>query len=193
MRQRIERIGRTFVEGYHAALQDDSVKELVPKLEQIEPDFRGFAYEGAAMGLVFVPLTTITNGPIPKEQMGNATSIFNLMRNIGASIGIASVTTTLARHQQVHTNNLGQFITPFNQQVQNMIQGMKNAMIARGSDPVIATKQAYAQLYGMVQQQAAMMSYNDTFIMMAWIAAAMLPLIFLMQKPKKTDGPVMAH
>src|SRR4051812_34053773 len=98
--------------------------------------------QGAAMGLVFVPLTTITNGPIPKEQMGNATSIYNLMRNIGASIGIASVTTTLARHQQVHTNDLGQFVTQFSQQAQAMIEGIKNALIARGSDPVTATRQA---------------------------------------------------
>ena len=44
--------------------------------------------QGAALGFVFVPLTTITNDPIPNERMGNATSIFNLMRNIGASIGI---------------------------------------------------------------------------------------------------------
>src|SRR5437660_760219 len=56
--------------------------------------------QGTSMGLLFVPLTTITNGLIPKEQMGNATSLFNLMRNIGASIGIASVTTISARHSQ---------------------------------------------------------------------------------------------
>src|SRR5437588_6222289 len=149
--------------------------------------------QGAAMGLVFVPLTTITNGPIPKEQMGNATSIFNLMRNIGASIGIASVTTVLSRHQQVHANGLGQFITQFNSQAQALIESMKSALIARGSDPVTATRQAYAAVYGMVQKQAAMMSYNDTFIMMAYIAAGMLPLIFLMQRPKKTKGPVAMH
>ena len=58
------------------------------------------------MGLLFVPLTTITNGLIPKEQMGNATSLFNLMRNIGASIGIASVTTISSRHAQMHINDL---------------------------------------------------------------------------------------
>src|SRR5712671_5504000 len=60
--------------------------------------------QGSAMGLLFVPLTTITNDPIPKEEIGNATSLFNLMRNIGASIGIASVTTILSRNQQKHIN-----------------------------------------------------------------------------------------
>src|SRR5438309_3317910 len=62
--------------------------------------------QGAALGLVFVPLTTVTNDPIPKEQMGNATSIFNLMRNIGASIGISMVETLQFRNQQTHINAL---------------------------------------------------------------------------------------
>ena len=53
--------------------------------------------QGAALGFVFVPLTTITNKPIPNERMGNATSIFNLMRNIGASIGISMVETVQFR------------------------------------------------------------------------------------------------
>ena len=60
------------------------------------------------MGLLFVPLTTITNDPIPKEEMGNATSLFNLMRNIGASVGIASVTTLTSRHMQQHMRTVPQ-------------------------------------------------------------------------------------
>ena len=70
--------------------------------------------QGAALGFVFVPLTTITNNPIPNERMGNATSIFNLMRNIGASIGISMVETVQFRKEQVHINNLGAHIYPEN-------------------------------------------------------------------------------
>src|SRR3954471_8331108 len=88
--------------------------------------------QGFSMGLVFIPLTTITNGPIPKEQMGNATSIFNLMRNIGASIGIASVTTVLARQAQVHTSTLAANITPYNPAVVNAMNGMQSAMMSSG-------------------------------------------------------------
>src|SRR6266436_1144000 len=85
--------------------------------------------QGMSMGLLFVPLTTITNGLIPKEQMGNATSLFNLMRNIGASIGIASVTTISSRHAQVHTNTLGANVTPYNPLAQNMMAQMKAAFM----------------------------------------------------------------
>jgi len=149
--------------------------------------------QGAAMGFLFVPLTTITNDPIPNAEMGNATSLFNLMRNIGASIGIASVTTIQARHQQVHTNMLGQHIDLYTPQVQMTIQKLTSAMVAQGADLATATKQAYAVLFGMVQQQAAIMSYNDVFLFLTILFAFMFPLIFLMQKPKHRGGGVPAH
>ena len=64
------------------------------------------ALQGAALGLIFVPLTTVTNDPVPKERLGNATSLFNLMRNIGASIGISGVTTIQVRNAQKHLHDL---------------------------------------------------------------------------------------
>jgi DHA2 family multidrug resistance protein len=149
--------------------------------------------QGVCTGMVFIPLTTVTNGPIPKEQMGNATSLFNLMRNIGASIGIASVTTMLARQQQVHTSTLGAHINPYNPGAQSMLRGMQQMMMNAGSDPVTATKKAYAAAFGMVQQQAAMMAYNDAFLLLAGLGFAMLPLIFIMKKPPKSSGPVAMH
>lgn len=151
--------------------------------------------QGMSMGLLFVPLTTITNGPIPKEQMGNATSLFNLMRNIGASIGIASVTAIYSRHVQMHSNDLSQNINPYNPASQSMVQAARQGFMAQGMDMATATKQAYASVYGMVQQQASMMSYIDTFFILAVMFAACLPLIFLMKKPPKREGGpgAMAH
>jgi MFS transporter, DHA2 family, multidrug resistance protein len=58
------------------------------------------------MGLIFVPLATVTMGGLPNEQMGNAAGIFNLMRNLGGSVGISVVTTMLSRGAQVHQNFL---------------------------------------------------------------------------------------
>ena len=66
--------------------------------------------------MLFVPLTTATMDPIPKEEMGNATSMFNLMRNLGGSMGIASATTFLFRRQQFHTHLLGAHVTALNPQ-----------------------------------------------------------------------------
>lgn len=144
--------------------------------------------QGAAVGLVFIPLTTITNDPIPKEEMGNATSLFNLMRNVGASIGIATVTTILTRHQQMHTNALGAHVTSSSPAAQNMLQGIRSALMARGVDAATATQQAYAEVFGMVQRQAAIMSYNDVFRLLMILFMALLPLVFLMRKPKHQTG-----
>jgi DHA2 family multidrug resistance protein len=126
---------------------------------------------------MFIPPTTITNDPVPKEEMGNATSLFNLMRNIGASIGIATVTTIVARHQQVYTNVLGEYVNPFSQQAQTMLQGVRAVLMAGGADAVSATQQAYATVFGMVQQQAVIMSFNDAFwlLMVIYCGGLLLP------------------
>jgi DHA2 family multidrug resistance protein len=140
------------------------------------------------MGLLFVPLTTITNAGIPKEEMGNATSLFNLMRNIGASIGIASVTTIVARHSQTHTNILGQHITPNDPAAVSMMMSLKNGMMAAGMDATTAAQQAYAMAFAMVQRQAAMLSYIDVFRLLAVLFVVVIPLILIMRKPKQGGG-----
>ena len=144
--------------------------------------------QGTSMGLLFVPLTTITNAPIPREQMGNATSIFNLMRNIGASIGIASVTTIVARSGQQHTNTLVANISQYSEQTRAMLSSLVAAFRANGSDPATATQKAYAAIAGMIGQQATMNSFVNAFRLLGVIFFCMLPLIFIMRKPKKTAG-----
>ena len=88
--------------------------------------------QGAALAMLFVPLTTATMDPIPKEEMGNATSMFNLMRNLGGSFGIAAATTYLFRRQQLHTNQLGAHVTPFSPAAAAMTRGLQGAMMAHG-------------------------------------------------------------
>ncbi len=148
--------------------------------------------QGAALGLIFVPLTTVTNDPIPRERMGNATSIFNLMRNIGASIGISVVETLQYRRLQAHTNDLGKWVNPGSLQVQQTLQGLKSYFVSLGADPVTAAHRAEGALWGMVQRQAAMLSYNDVFLILAIMFAAMAPFVLLMRRPKGGRA-IMAH
>ncbi len=151
--------------------------------------------QGTSMGLLFVPLTTITNDSIPKQEMGNATSLFNLMRNMGASIGIAIVTTMVARHAQVHTNVLGSHVTSFDPAAQAAFQMMKNGFMANGMDPSTATRQAYAGMFGMVQRHASMLSYVDAFFLLAVMFISVLPLVLVMKRPSHAGSAAeaMAH
>ncbi len=149
--------------------------------------------QGASLALLFVPLTTTTMDPIAREAMGNATSIFNLMRNVGGSVGIAVATTFIARRQQLHINQLGEHINPYNPQAQRMLGALQQRFQAQGSDPVTAGNQAVAGAWGMVQQQAALLSYLDTFILFGYIFFLAIPLVLLMRRPRHKGGPVAAH
>ena len=143
--------------------------------------------QGSAMGLIFVPLSTVTMDSIAKERMGNATSIFNLMRNIGASVGIASVETILSRRTQANTNILGANVTPYSQYSRQMLEGIAGAMHAAGSDLYTATQQSYGAVFAMVQQQAMMLAFIKCFRLLGIMFLCLLPLLLVMQKPSHMD------
>jgi DHA2 family multidrug resistance protein len=130
---------------------------------------------------------------IPREEMGNATSIFNFMRNIGGSFGIATVATLSARNQQKHMNYLSADVNMYNPLAQRSLQNFENMMRAQGSGPVVAQHQGYIMLSGMLQRQAAILSYLDVFFMLCMIFVSILPLILIMKRPPKGAARVAAH
>ncbi|MEI6246171.1 MAG: DHA2 family efflux MFS transporter permease subunit, partial [Acidobacteriota bacterium] len=133
--------------------------------------------QGVALGLLFVPLTTVTMGAIPREQMGNAASIFNLVRNIGAGVGIASVTTMLTRDRATHAAALGEHITMYDPRI-------------RATVGAIPDLHAVAGLQGLVMRQAALMSFIDSFRILGWVFLALIPLVLLMRRQAK-HAPVV--
>ncbi len=149
--------------------------------------------QGAALAMLFVPLTTATMDPIPKEEMGNATSMFNLMRNLGGSCGIAAATTYLFRRQQYHTNQLGAHVTQFSPAARNLQQGIAGNMMAHGSDPITAMRQAYVATWGLIQRQASMLSFVDTFLIMGVVFLLVLPLLFVMKRPRAGRAAAPMH
>jgi MFS transporter, DHA2 family, multidrug resistance protein len=148
--------------------------------------------QGMSMATIFIPLTTVTMDPIPLDKMGNATSIFNLMRNVGGSVGIATATTIVARSSQRQINVLGAKVTPFSTQTQVMIEQFRALFISRGADLVTATRKAYAVLFDMVQLQSAMLSFNHVFSLMALVFIGMIPLVFILRRPR-SKGSLAAH
>jgi DHA2 family multidrug resistance protein len=142
---------------------------------------------GLAMGFVFVPLTTMTLSRLPKKEMGNATGIYNLMRSIGGSIGIATVTTMLVRGAQTHQNYLSANAGAGNPVTGALVRGLQAKLFSQGVDMVTAHHKAVGMLYRSVQQQAALMAYMDNFRMMAFLALLCAPLLLLFQRVKKHD------
>ena len=139
--------------------------------------------QGLSLALLFVPLTTATMDPIANEQMGNATSMFNLMRNLGGSVGIAAATTMVSRAEQRDINNLGAHVNPFSPQAQAALEAARQFFLSTGADLATAARQAYAAVFGMVQQQAAILSFIGVFHLLGWVFLACLPLLLLMRRP----------
>jgi MFS transporter, DHA2 family, multidrug resistance protein len=146
-------------------------------------------FQGFGLSALFVPLTTISMDPIPRERMGNATSLFNLMRNLGGSIGIATTGTLLARKQQEYISLMGTHVTPYSPQAQSWIESLRQGFMASGSDPATAAHRAYAAVFGAVQRQASMVSFVHVFRLLGIIFLLLLPLVLLMRRPR---GPAAA-
>jgi DHA2 family multidrug resistance protein len=145
--------------------------------------------QGLAMGLLFVPLSTITMAMIPKEKMGNATSLFNLMRNLGGSFGIAAVATMLSRRTQAYVNLLGRNVSPYSLETQQALAGARSMFMSRGSDLYTATRQAYGAIWGTVQVQATMVAFIEVFRDLALTFILAIPLVLLMRRLRHTSRP----
>ena len=141
--------------------------------------------QGMGLSLLFVPLTTVAMDPIPRERMGNATSLFNLMRNIGGSIGIAVTGTMLARDQQRMVSRLGTNVTAYDPHVQAVFAQIRAGFIAAGADAATATNRAYAAVFGIVQRQASMVAFVTLFQLLGLMFLALIPLVLLMRRPRR--------
>ena len=147
---------------------------------------------GVGMGFFFIPLTTLTMSGIPKEEMGNATSIFNLVRNLGGSFGVAFVTTMLARREQYHQAHLVSNLTPYDTQYQMAVQQGAELLQQRGMEATQAQYGSLANIYQEMLRQAGILAFNDAFFLVFCIMLVVLPLVLLM-RAGKTAGPPGLH
>jgi DHA2 family multidrug resistance protein len=138
-------------------------------------------FQGVALSCLFIPLMALSMGGIAKEKMGNATSIFNLMRNIGGSFGIAIMTTFLARRTQFHQVRLVENVTFGDLETRKMLTAMQVWFQSRGADALTANRKALGVIYRLVQQHAAMLTFVETFWIMAIMFLAMLPFLLLLR------------
>jgi DHA2 family multidrug resistance protein len=140
---------------------------------------------GFAGGFVFVPLTTMSMGLLRKAEIGNAAGIYNLMRNIGGSVGIAAVTTFLERGTQIHQNYLGADIAAGNPAAASMLHGLQTKFMVEGSSAASAHQQAMGYLYQSVQHQSSLLAYSDNFRMLGFLALVCVPLAMFFRGVKK--------
>ena len=145
--------------------------------------------QGMALSFLFIPLMTLSMARIAPEKMGNATSIYNLMRNIGGSVGIAIMTTFLARRTQVHHNHLVANVRSGDATTWKYLVGLQARFHAMGADSVTASRKALGAVYGLLQQHAAMLAFVEAFWVMGVMFLAMLPFVLLLRNPRRKVQP----
>jgi DHA2 family multidrug resistance protein len=147
---------------------------------------------GFAMGFIFVPLTVTSMASLPNEQMGNAAGVYNLMRNLGGSVGIAMATTMVARGTQTHQALMVGQLSPYRLEFQQYLHST-SGLLGQYLDPASAQQQAYGLLYGTLQQQASLFAYVDTFRSLALLCLVCTPLVLLFRKAKAGRGAAAVH
>ena len=147
--------------------------------------------QGFGVGCLFVPLTTVTLNRIPREEMGNATGIFNLLRNLGGSFGIAFSATVLSRHAQTNHRHLIEHITPTNINLQQAYQELSSVLPRMGFSPGQTDQAAYGVIYRELQRQAMMLSFNDAFRYLFMLFFIVIPLLLLLRRAQYSEpGPM---
>jgi DHA2 family multidrug resistance protein len=144
--------------------------------------------QGFGLGLFFVPLSAATYANIPREKSGNASGIFNLLRNLGGSFGIAFSTTVLSQRAQVHQTFLSESISPYNPAFQSYYQRIQNLLQMNHPD-IPSQTGGLVFVYQEIMRQASMLSFNDTFYILSIATFILIPVTFLLRRGKGGPPP----
>jgi MFS transporter, DHA2 family, multidrug resistance protein len=144
---------------------------------------------GTALGLIFVPLSGTALATLPPEQLGNGSALFNLIRNIGGSIGISAVNTIAQRRVQAHRGELVTSLGGTSLAVQRYIASLTAAM-QRHVGPHLAMQRAFARLQATLDGQAQLWAYVDDFRYLALLCGGCVLVVMFLKRTKGSAEPV---
>ncbi|MEW5773599.1 MAG: DHA2 family efflux MFS transporter permease subunit [Thermodesulfobacteriota bacterium] len=143
----------------------------------------GRIIQGLGMPFFFVAVTFATMATVPREQMNNASAIYNLLRNLGGSFGVAFVTTLLARRTQHHHSVLSEHMSPLDPGFSLRLDALASQLAARLGEFADTTGLALGAIYREMNRQAAALAYADAFLAQALIFVGLMGLIWIMRRP----------
>jgi DHA2 family multidrug resistance protein len=143
----------------------------------------GRVIQGLGMPFFFVSLSFVTMAYVPKERMNNASAIFNLLRNMGGSFGVAFVTTVLARRAQFHQHRLVDHLTPYDPRLSIPFNDLKDYLSTKLGTFADQTQIAGAVIYRGLQREAASLAFNDAFFIQALLFLGLVGLLWIIRKP----------
>ena len=138
--------------------------------------------------LAFAPLSAVATASIEAENAGSASGLFNMMRNLGGAVGIAMLQTFLTKREQYHSNVLMQSVSLFGQATRSRVEQLTQYFIHHGAiDPADASHRAMVAIGQIVQKQAYILAFSDTFYLLGAALIAGLMAVLLLQKPGRLE------
>jgi MFS transporter, DHA2 family, multidrug resistance protein len=137
------------------------------------------------LAFLFIPINVSAFAFVPKEKTNMGTGIINLARNIGASVGIATVTTLLERRSQLHQAQLMEHINPLSLAYHTTVAGTQAKLLLAGSGLHSAAAEAVGSVYATVGRQAVMLAFVDNFHMLGIVFLVVIPALLLLKRPPK--------
>jgi DHA2 family multidrug resistance protein len=135
--------------------------------------------------LIMVPLSSVsTAGMASGRERGSASALFNMMRNIGGSIGIAGLSTLLSVRERFHSERIGESVTAFSGAFQERMQHTADFFLSQGSDPYSAHLRAVGAIGGAVRRQAFFLAYSDCFLALGCVLLSSAVALFFMKKAR---------
>jgi DHA2 family multidrug resistance protein len=139
--------------------------------------------------LCFAPLSAVATAGIEAENAGSASGLFNMMRNLGGAIGIAALQTVLTKREQYHSNVLMQSVSLFQQATRDRLAKLTQYFMSHGVlDPADAAHRAYVAIGHIVQKQAYILAFSDTFYLMGVALLIALAASLMLKKPDHLDA-----
>jgi DHA2 family multidrug resistance protein len=142
---------------------------------------------------MFIPINTLAYIDVPPGKNNQISSMINMFRNVGASVGISMVSTLTQRRAQIHQDTFSMHLSPFDSAVRDRLSGLTNNLFHAGMSRPDATHQALGRMYNLVQTQASTEAYLDTLKILAIICFCVLPLMLLVQKNDPHAKKAVAH
>ncbi|MCG2582738.1 DHA2 family efflux MFS transporter permease subunit [Massilia sp. TS11] len=143
-----------------------------------------------ALGQPFIMLTlsNFAMQGIPPQDTPSASSLFNMTRNLGGSVGIALLATMLTNREHFHSARLGESVSMLSASTQERLDQLTQGFIANGIDPVTAGQQAIGVIDRIVRREAYVMAYNDGFLVMGSVLFACMAVLWFADKVKSPSG-----
>ncbi|MBI3569335.1 MAG: DHA2 family efflux MFS transporter permease subunit [Gemmatimonadetes bacterium] len=139
---------------------------------------------GLGLGLMFVPLTTITLAEMSRAELPQATGLFNFFRQLGGSLGIAGIATLVSHNSVLLKATLTEHVTPGDPMSLQRVTMFTRAFIARGADPWTAHQRALAVVDRQIAGQASVIAYSHTYIIAALLVLSLIPLLSLVRQTR---------